>query len=282
MEPQASEYADLSGTAKVTYNSNTGYSGTYFSEGYGATSNASTNFVVTAANNGYYDVTIRYSAGPYTGAPANRSVRMMLNGNLLQDVALPGTANWNTWNSVTVKTFLTAGINRIALQAYTSDDIDAANFDYIDVAPATGTITGYEAEVSGNTLGGTAVTTSNAAASGGKYVGYIGMGSANTLRFNNISVPAAGTYRMVVTYANGELGAGASNYNSNIVDRSADISVNGGTAKKVYFRNTLGWSNYRTTVVDVTLQVGSNTITFSNSSAYAPDIDKIDIAAPTN
>lgn len=276
------EYADLSGSANVTYGSNTGYSGTAFSEGYGGSSNASTNFVVTAANNGYYNVTIRYAAGPYTGAPANRSVRMMLNGSVLQNVTLPGTADWNTWNSVTIKTFLQAGINRISLQAYTSDDSDAANFDYIDVVSTTGTITSYEAEASTNTRAGTAAVGSNAAASGGQFVGYIGLGAGNTLRFNNVNVATAGTYRMVVTYANGELGAGASNYNSNIVDRSADISVNGGTAKKVYFRNTLGWSNFRTTVVDVTLQAGNNTITFTNASAYVPDIDKIAIAAPTN
>ena len=36
------EYAALGGTAKVTYGTNTGYSGTYFVEGYGASSTAST------------------------------------------------------------------------------------------------------------------------------------------------------------------------------------------------------------------------------------------------
>jgi hypothetical protein len=276
------EYADLTGTANVTYSTNTGYSGTYFVEGYGGTANAGTKFAVTAANDGYYNVTLRYSAGPFGGAPVNRSIRVMLNGSQLSDVALPGTANWNTWNSVTVKMFLTAGINRIELQAYTLDETDAANFDYIDVIPTTGTITGYEAEATANTLSGTAVVTNNTAASGGKYVGYVGAGAANTLKFNNVNAPTAGTYRMVITYANGELGDGASNYNSNIVDRYAHISVNGGTSNKLYFRNTLGWSNYRTTVVDVQLQAGNNTITFSNSNAYAPDIDRIQIAAPMN
>ena len=59
-------------------------------------------------------------------------------------------------------------------------------------------------------------------------------------------------------------------------------SVNGGIAQKVFFRNTLGWSNFRTTVVDVALQAGNNTITFSNTSAYAPDLNKIQIASPAN
>jgi hypothetical protein len=100
------------------------------------------------------------------------------------------------------------------------------------------------------------------------------------MRFNNVTASTAGRYRMVVGYANGELGDGATNYNSNIVDRYAEISVNGGTAKKVYFRNTLGWSNYWTTVVDVDLAAGANTVTFGNSSSgYAPNIDRIQIAA---
>jgi hypothetical protein len=177
--------------------------------------------------------------------------------------------------------FLTAGINRIAFNAYTSDDTDSINIDYIDVAATSGTITGYEAEASANTRAGAAVVTSDSAASGGSYVGWIGAGAANTLQFNNVNVAAAGLYRMVVSYANGELGAGASNYNSNIVDRYSDISVNGGTVKKVFFRNTLGWSNYRTAVIDVNLNAGNNTIKFSNSSTgYAPNIDKIQIAAP--
>ena len=173
-----------------------------------------------------------------------------------------------------------AGISRIEYNAYTSDDSDAVNLDYLDVAATSGTVTAYEAESAANTRSGTAAVVADTAASGGNYVGWLGAGAANTLRFNNVSVATAGRYRMVVGYANGELGAGATNYNSNIVDRYAEISVNGGTSKKVYFRNTLGWSNYWTTVVDVDLVAGSNTITFGNSSTgYAPNLDRIQIAA---
>jgi hypothetical protein len=274
------EYARLAGTAKVTYGSNTGYSGTYFVEGYGASSTASTQFVVTAANDGYHNLGLRYSAGPLSGAPANRSIQLRVNGSALTNVALPGTVNWNTWNTVTTKVFLPAGINRIDVNAYTGDDSDAINIDRLDVAATTGTVTNYEAESSANTRAGTAAVGSNSAASGGAYVGFIGAGTANTLQFNNITVPAAGTYRMVVTYANGELGSGASNYNTNVVDRYADVSVNAGTSKRMYFRNTLGWSNFRTTVVDVNLSAGSNTIKFANgSTGYVADLDRIQIAA---
>lgn len=274
------EYAAISGTAKITYGSNTGYGGTYFVEGYGASTTAATQFVVTVASDGYYNLSLRYSAGPYTGAPTNRSLRLRLNGSDLVDLTLPGTADWNTWNTLTAKVFLPAGINRIEYRAYATDDRDAVNLDYLDVAASTGTITAYEAESSANTLSGTAAVVSDSAATGSAYVGWLGAGAANTLRFNNVVAATAGRYRMVVTYANGELGSGAVNYNSNIVDRYAEISVNGGTAKQVYFRNTLGWSIYRTTVVDVDLVAGSNTITVGNSSTgYAPNIDRIQIAS---
>jgi hypothetical protein len=273
------EYAAIGGTAKVTYGSGTGYSGTYFTEGYGASTTASTNFTVTAPTDGYYNLSLRYSAGPYTGAPANRSIRLRVNGTDLTDVALPGTADWNTWKTATTKVYLPAGISRIDYRAYATDDRDAVNLDYLDVAATTGTVTAYESESAANTLTGTAAVVSDAAASGGKYVGWLGAGAANTLRFNGVSAPAAGRYRLVVGYANAEV-VGEHDYNTNIVDRYAEISVNGGAARKVFFRNTLGWSSYWTTVVDVDLAAGTNTITFGNaSSGYAPNIDRIHIAA---
>ncbi|MEU6715790.1 hypothetical protein ABZ897_30360 [Nonomuraea sp. NPDC046802] len=242
------EYAALSGAARITYGTAASYV-----EGGGVT------FVVTAPSDGYYNVGLRLSGGP---------ARLRLNGSDLTEVT--GGSGWNT---VTTKVFLTAGVNRLEVQG--------AAVDYADVAATTGTITAYQAESAANTLGGAVRVASNSAASGGRYVGYVGAGAANTLRFNDVTVPRAGLYRMVVTYANGELGEGSDNYNSNIVDRYADISVNGGAARRHYFRNTLGWSNYRTTVVDVTLAAGANTITFGNASAgYAPDLDLIQIAAP--
>jgi hypothetical protein len=83
---------------------------------------------------------------------------------------------------------------------------------------------------------------------------------------------------MVVYFANAE-NKGSHDYNVQVVDRYADISVNGGSAKKVYFRNTFAWNMYQTTMIDVNLNAGNNTIQFANSSAYAPNIDKIEIAS---
>jgi hypothetical protein len=273
------EYARLDGGARVGSGGATGYSGTSFVEGYAASTTAGTKFVVTVPSDGYYNVGLRYSAGPLSGAPAGRSIRLRLNGSDLTDLALPGTADWSSWNTATAKVFLPAGISRIEVAALAGDDRDAINVDHLDVTAATGTISSYEAEAAANTLSGTAARAGNSGASGGQHVGFIGAGAGNTLRFNNITVPAAGRYRMVVAYANAEV-VGNHQYNNNIVDRGADISVNGGAARRVYFRNTLSWTTFRTTVVEVDLVAGANTIAFGNASGgYAPDIDLIRIAA---
>nr|2WZ8_A Chain A, CELLULOSOME PROTEIN DOCKERIN TYPE I [Acetivibrio thermocellus] len=148
------------------------------------------------------------------------------------------------------------------------------------MASTSGTINVYEAEDPANTLGGAAVRQRDNAASGGQYVGWIGNGSNNYLQFNNVYVPQAGTYRMVVQFANAEV-FGQHSYNNNVVDRYCSISVNGGPEKGHYFFNTRGWNTYRTDIIDVYLNAGNNTIRFYNgtSGSYAPNIDKIAIAA---
>ncbi|MDQ1234767.1 hypothetical protein QE450_002265 [Paenibacillus sp. SORGH_AS306] len=273
------EYAKLNGTAKVTYGSNTGYSGTYFVEGYGNTNNASTEFIVSAPTNGYYNLNLRYSAGPFSNAPTTRQLKLVLNGSDLTTVNLDSTANWNTWNTKTTSVFLNAGINRISYNAFTTDESDAVNLDYLEISPNTTAINSYEAESNSNVLGGTAIVTDDAAASGGKYVGYIGNGASNTLQFNDITAPKAGKYRMVVTFANAEV-KGEHSYNNNVVERVATITVNGNQAQSPNFFNTRQWNNYKTMVFDVNLKAGTNTIKFTNASAYAPNIDRIQIAMP--
>ncbi len=273
------EYAALSGTAWVSASVG-GYSGTGYVGGYDSKSGAGTEFTLTAEKDGFYKVTLRYSAGPFEGLSQDRTVRMLLNGSFLKEVHCSGTGDWNNWGEAATKIFLKAGINRIAYEACGAGRGSVINIDCIDVAAAQGNISIYEAEAACNTFEGAVSIMEDPNASGGKFVGKIGAGDENFLQFNKIAVSSPGLYRMAVRYSNGELGGGASNYNTNIVDRYAEISLNGGTARQVYFRNTLGWSNYYTAMVDLNLEKGENTIRFSNSSAgFAPSIDHIMIAA---
>lgn len=272
------QYADLSGSARINYGS-PGSPHAGFVEGYAGSSDASTSFVITALDNGYHDIRLTYAAGPGEGLPAEQVLSLILNGVKCSDLILPAAAGWNTWAEKTIRAFLPAGINRIAFDACSGDNRGKVRISCIEVARADGPVQVYEAEAAENTLAGTASIVDDPAASGGKYVGGIGGGAGSYLQFNNITTAGDGPYRMVITFANAEFRGGHA-YNSQVVDRFAEISVNGEPARKVYFRNTFAWNHYQTKVVDVELKAGSNTIRFFNSAkeTYAPHIDKIAIA----
>jgi chitodextrinase len=125
-----------------------------------------------------------------------------------------------------------------------------------------GTGTVYEGDASANTLAGGAVVQSCSACLDGNDVGYIGEGG--TLTFPDVTESAAGSYTMTVSYVDGDAG------------RSAVITVNG-TPTTVSFTgtNNSNWDYVQTLTVTVSLNAGTNTIEFSNPSAYAPDIDHI-------
>lgn len=264
------EYAKVDGAATVDYGNRTGYSGTGYVTLPGS-QQASTQYVVQVPDNGYYNLDLRYAA---TG---NNQADITVNGEDLTTVSLLPTATWNT-ESLTV--YLQAGINRIGY-SHASGNSGSTVLDYLNVSQGTGDVSSYQAEASGNTLSGTAKVESSSSASGGQYVGWIGSGANNTLQFNNINVPTAGTYRMVVTFANAEV-EGNHQYNTNVVDRLANITVNGDQTQSRYFHNTRSWSSFQTTTFDVQLKAGANTIKFGNAGAdsYVPNIDLIQIAAP--
>ncbi|MFD9702459.1 DUF4832 domain-containing protein [Lentzea sp. NPDC059081] len=132
------------------------------------------------------------------------------------------------------------------------------------MAVGAGTTSGYEAESTGNTLSGGAVVSACGGCSGGSKVGYLGNGG--TLTFNDVDGGAGGTRTVTLHYASPEA-------------RNARIQANGGTAQTVGFPSTPDWSTTRTTTVSLSLRAGrGNTVTLSNPSGWAPDIDKITVS----
>ncbi|WP_052487778.1 DUF4832 domain-containing protein [Gordoniibacillus kamchatkensis] len=127
-----------------------------------------------------------------------------------------------------------------------------------------GTAVSYEAEASGNTLAGGASTAACSACSGGSKVGYVGNNNG-TLQFNGVNVQTAGAYTLAISYLNGDAA------------RSAQLSVNGGSAISLNFPSTGGWDKVGTLQTSVQLSAGNNTITFSNASGWAPDFDRIQL-----
>lgn len=119
----------------------------------------------------------------------------------------------------------------------------------------------YLAAAPGNAISGGAMVTSVATASGGQKVGFLGDGG--TLTFNNIVVPAAGTYNVAFMYFNGD------------PSRVADISVNGEPATPVTFNSSGSFSTPATLIMTESLHSGTNSITISNPTTYAPDFDSL-------
>ncbi|MEV6521452.1 carbohydrate-binding protein [Longispora sp. NPDC051575] len=120
----------------------------------------------------------------------------------------------------------------------------------------------YEAESTANTLIGRAGVRDCAGCSGAKKVGDVYGGGA--LEFRGVSAAAAGGFRLRIHYTAGDA-------------RSAQVSVNGGTAGTVSFASTGGWNTVGIQELTVPLAAGSNVIRIDSGTGYGPDLDSIEI-----
>jgi hypothetical protein len=121
----------------------------------------------------------------------------------------------------------------------------------------------YEAEA--GTLAGGARISSCSACSGGQKVGFVGNGG--TLTFTGVTAPSEGDYTVTIAYLNGPPG------------RDALMSVDGGAPQTLSFTPTADFNTVGTMTVTAHLTAGTNTIEFYNPTAYAPDFDRILVAA---
>jgi Phosphoinositide phospholipase C, Ca2+-dependent/Carbohydrate binding module (family 6) len=122
----------------------------------------------------------------------------------------------------------------------------------------------YEAEAANNTLANGAKVQSCTGCSGGTDVGDVGNGG--TLQFNDITANSSGQYTLTIWYVNGDT-----------APRTASISINGGAATSVSFPVTGQWDIVNVITMTVNLNAGNNTLLFSNSAAWTPDLDGISI-----
>ena len=92
-----------------------------------------------------------------------------------------------------------------------------------------------------------------------------------------MDAPTAGRYVLVVHYAHNDRRDNGHAYNTDIMSRTADITVGDGEPRTVTFKNTWGWDDYWTVGVPVDLKKGANKVTFGNAGAWAPNIDRIEV-----
>lgn len=160
----------------------------------------------------------------------------------------------NLWTATTLGSFATSFSASVP-----ANDSVLVTVTGTDAASAT-----FEAEAAGNVRGGAAAPVACAACSGGTKIGSIGNGAANTLRFAGVAASATGPAVVTIAYTNGDTAT-----------RTATLTVNGQGPTVVAFPPTGSWTTPGTVSVIASLARGSNTLTFGNASALAPDLDAV-------
>lgn len=185
-----------------------------------------------------------------------------------------------------VKVFLSGGINKITLTGTSGGLV----LDRLRIATSQGALkpTVYQAE-HGSLTGAAKATDIHTFAADGKAVTGIGNGRANALALD-VTAAKAGRHALTIRYSNAEQ-APATHYNPDPVARHADLSVNGGTPRRVLFPTTFHFNNFWELTVPVTLREGTNRLSFTadelpdfdgdtynqydQRSPYAPVIDQV-------
>jgi Alpha galactosidase A/Alpha galactosidase C-terminal beta sandwich domain/Carbohydrate binding module (family 35)/Carbohydrate binding module (family 6) len=217
---------------------------------------------VDVPTSGNYAVQVDYLDG--TSGTVGRSATITVNGTANQTFTFTPTGSFSNPGSATVSLPLNAGENTIG---FSNASAYAPDFEAITVPSAAITsTTDYLAVSSSNTLAGGAVVQSCSACTGGEKVGYVGEGG--TLTFNGVDAGSAGVYPVQIEYCDGSSGD---------TGRSATITVNGVVVQTIVFTPTGSFTTPGTVTAYLPLAAGSNTVEFSDSSAYAPDFNGITV-----
>jgi hypothetical protein len=223
---------------------------------------------VTVSETGNYKITVYYISGD--ARPFNISA----NGGDKQFEEPPKTVDWDTVGTYDVILPLNAGVNSILIDDnnWYSPDIDKIVIRGLDNSgPGEGSEGDWkeklhgaviEAEAPENIITGNARIADSSVGSGGKIVK--DMNKNSTLQFTNVTVPAAGTYLIRISYISGD-------------QRPVYMQVNAGADELIDLPKTASWDTVATYDVEAPLQEGLNTITFSDHDWYSPDFDRIEV-----
>ncbi|WP_181394746.1 LamG-like jellyroll fold domain-containing protein [Paenibacillus cellulosilyticus] len=281
------------------------YQKAYVKEGFGSggyiDGSGAVAFTAVVKENGYYDVELNVAAATAGSLNLYKQIAVhpadaSTNSAIKTEWSQVGSLKFSSSNKFTSvkgpKLYLTAGVNTLKLQASTAVSIDSLKIS-VDTAATKANSIVIQAEK--GQLFGTAAVVDNANASGGQWVTGIGESRQNGMSFD-VTVPEAGAYKLSIDYVNNEPAPPIVTeayptgyihpYNTDLVERYAQIVVNEGTPQTVYFINTLSWESVRNTVVDITLKAGKNTVKLYNDNSYrfsgvtqfAPYFDKFEIA----
>ncbi len=258
------EDGELSGTAGID-TEHAGYSGSGFVDGLGENNSGSTVEVVVEEA-GSYDLKIGYANGPNPFA-GPKTMSLYLGGER-QEVTFPSTADWKTWGSMTTRVDLPAGATSLQLVKEPDDD-GHVNLDYVQVLEPTSVR--YEAEDAALD-GGANVQTQHAGYSGTGYVG--GMEPVGASVSFDIEAEEAGEHALTLGYANGP--------NPFQGAKKISLSVNDEPARQISLADTGTWQTWATSLENVTLEAGANTVTYevAEGDDGAVNLDFVDVGEP--
>lgn len=237
--------ADISGRPSYDYSSSAGV-------GTGALvlrSGDKAVFDVYAPRDGYFTVVPRATA----------AVKLNLHGETV--TAAPGRP---------LRLYLVAGNNRVAV---TAPHAAVRSLEVSGSGSSSGALS-YEGRAA--VLRGGAELVESVHASAGSYIGKLGNSPDSTAEFT-VRAPSSGRYLLVVHYAHNDRRDNGHAYNTDIVSRTADITVGSAAPVKATFKNTWSSDDYWTLGVPVDLRKGYNKVTFGNATGWAPDIDRIEL-----
>ncbi|MFF9121655.1 LamG-like jellyroll fold domain-containing protein [Streptomyces massasporeus] len=190
---------------------------------------------------------------------------------------------------------LSGGVNKVTV---TGGPVTTL-VDRLTVTPTEGALPTRAYEAGDARLAGSATLTPLSLATAGTAITGIGgaPGNGNTATFT-VTADRAGLYALRIRYSNPEQSE-ATHYNPDPLARHADITVNGGDARRVGFPHSFHQNNFWELTVPVQLRKGNNTIGFRSEelpnfdgttyasdtfpgvllrSRYAPLIDRITVA----
>jgi hypothetical protein len=256
-------YATLSGAAQPVYRVGDGTV-----RGVGGSMPSGATFPVTAEADGYYTIALRYI--PHGHEHSAGSLGFEVNGVDAGDFKLQGPRSGQPWAEAHALVFLAGGVNSLTFGSLpeTRGSVELLS---LQLSPASLTATTYSATEERNTLSGGAVAERGDV--GHSWIGLPAGASPAALQFDHISVPTAGKYKLIVTYSNDERAHGGT------VDEAANIVVDGSSPIKRYFRQTFDAMVFCTTVIDIDLRAGENTIQIAAEPGHrGPTISQIGIA----
>jgi hypothetical protein len=261
-----------------------GFGGSGFLAGFTATG-AALSAEVTVGSAGTYQFDTRYAnATGGDGQTTTRTLTLSVDGGAGRTVSLPATGSWDSWAVAGTALTLGAGRHTVTLARGATD---SGNVNVDSVALVTSGAgypaataraipdcrygTSCEAEA-GRAAGSAIVATDHSGYSGGGFVAELNQNAGLTTHL--VSVPAAGSYTLLLRYANGTGGDGQ------YATRTATVTA-GGSTRTVSLPVTGGWDSWLTASVPVTLPAGDSDLAVGcpNTDSCHVNLDTVAVAA---